>query len=284
MLIFLFHNTLWTMENPDIGQFKFEKALVPMARGGRSTKVFRIALDMAREYSTEITAFTVRDEKRDLLWTEKVNLITEAYRVGKSMGLKVIPKIVSSDSTKVSIIKESEAHSYDYILIATTRRSPLSGALFGNIGDYVFTNSKVPVAMLSTKGTEYPYKSAIIPISETLSTRYSILFALHLKKAIKYSAYMMDLRKYDKKKTHGFKLLMDRFPQLSKIYGENISYASTGRKSNVQEEIMSAWRQYRSDVLILGIRPGPSGRIRVPLSMRSIIKQFPGDVIIVKRG
>lgn len=263
---------------------KFDRAMVPMARGARSSKVLQMAFDLSREYAAEVTAFTVREERKELIWTDKVNLVTEAYRLGKMNNVKVIPRIVSSESAKEAIVNEANTHSYDYLVLATTRRSPLSGALFGSIGDFVFKNVKIPVIMVSIKNMDYPYRSIIAPVSEDMSTRASISFALHLKKALGCSIVLPDLRKYDRRPTHGFRVLMDNIQSLSDEFGENIRLIKSGYRIGGPDELNSLGGETKSDVAVVGVRTGPSGSVRISAAIKDVVKHYSGDVIVVKKG
>lgn len=263
---------------------KFDKAIVPMARGARSNKVLQMSFDMSRAYSAELTAFTVREERKELIWTDKVNLVTEAYRMGKMKGVKVIPKIVSSESAKEAIVTEANSHSYDYLIIATNRRSPLSGALFGSIGDYILKNVKIPAIMVSIKNISYPYKSIIAPVAEDLSSRASISFALHLKRAVGCHLVLPDLRKYDKKPTHGFRVLLDNIQSIYSEFGEDIKFIKSGFTIGNVDELNSIGSETHSDVAVVGIRPGQAGTVRVSSTIKEVVKKYPGDVIVVKKG
>ncbi len=263
---------------------KLEKALVPMARGSTSSKVLKMAFDLSKSFSTEITAFTVRDVRRELTWTDKVNLITDAYRLGRELNVRVVPKIVSSESTKESIVNEVNSHRYDVIIMATTRRSPLSASLFGNMGDYVFKHSKAAVAMLSIKTPAYPYRSIIVPVSEELNHRFSVAFSLHLKRALNRRMSILDLRKYDKKPTHRFKSLFDSFTWLVDTYGDDISLNRTGYRNGLLIDLAGMSDAGANDLMVLGIAVSPSGSLRINSKVKYLVKHFPGDVIVIKRG
>lgn len=263
---------------------KFERALVPMARGARSNKVLQITFDISKIFATEVTAFTVREERKELIWTDKVNLVTEAYRLGKVKNVKVIPKIVSAESAKTAIVAEASAHSYDYLVVATTRRSPLSGALFGSIGDYVFKNVRTPVIMASIKSPDYPYRSVIAPISEELSTRSSISFAMHLKKALGCPLVLPDLRKYDRRRTHGFRVLLDNLQSVYDVFGNDVKFVKSGYRIGSVDELGAVGKESGSDVAIVGVRPAASGTLRINSYIRDVVKRYPGDVIVVKKG
>lgn len=264
---------------------KFEKALVPMARGSRSSRVLQIAFDISGIHGTEITAFTVREEKKKQFWTDNVNTVTDSYSRGKLSGVKVIPKIVSASSTREAIVRESETHSYDLLILATSRRSVLSGALFGNIGDYVFKNVHSPIVLVSLSDGVYPYRSIIAPLSEDLSTRHSISFALQLKRALQCPLVIPDLRKYDSKKpTHGFRILLSNMQSLEGEFGEDITFVRSGYRNGLLEEITRLGRESESDAVVIGVRPKYSGTVRISSIVKNVVKQFPGDVIVVKKA
>ena len=262
---------------------KLEKMMVPMAKGYRSKRVLDIAFDLSREYNSEIIAFTVKDDVRELTWSDKVSLVTNAYKDGKEQNIKVIPRITTSSSVREGIVKEANTHNYDLLFIASGKRSPLSASLLGGIGDYVLKNSRVTTVAASLKNRGYPYEKILVPVSEYLNTRTAVSFALHLKKAIGAKIYFADLRKYDRKKTHGFSLLFDNMDEVLKIFGNDIEIIKSGMSTSITDEVSIISRNIKPSVVILGIRSDPTGRVRINSSIKSIMKESDHDAILVKK-
>ncbi len=263
---------------------RYEKALIPMAKGSHSGRMLRIALDISGIYSTEITAFTVRGKTRAQFWTDNVNLVTEVYEAGRKNGVKVIPKIVTSDSVREAILRETEFRSYDLLMVGIGRRAPLSGSLFGNIGDHLFKNVHTTVVMLSISDDLYPYSSVIAPVSEDLSTRHSVSLAMNLKKAMGSRLILQDLRKYDRKPTHGFRTLLESIHRLNGEFGEDISYIRSGSRDGSLSDLSRLGSEMQNSLAVLGVRTGRTGSVRVNSAVKNVIKYYPGDVMVVKKG
>ncbi|WP_175266624.1 universal stress protein [Acidiplasma cupricumulans] len=103
-------------------------------------------------------------------------------RMEKRRGLKVIPKITTSDNVRSGLLKEASSHYYDMLLMATHKRAMLSGSIFGSIGDYILKNIDIPVALLSISEREYPYKKILLPVAESINTRAAVYFGIELAK------------------------------------------------------------------------------------------------------
>lgn len=262
---------------------KFDKILIPMAKGDRSGRVLNIAFDISRYHNSEITALTVKDELHDLTWSDKVSLVTDAYRSGKENDIKVVPKIRTSNSVRECITEEANTHGYDIMMVASTRRSPLSASIFGGIGDYVVKNSKVPVVAASVKTDYYPYRSILFPVSEGVNTRTAAAFALYLKQATGAKLHLADLRRYDSKKTHGFNLLFESLNKLMERFGPEIDVIRGGLSTTVADEIHLLASQLSADAVVVGVRSDQNRRIRMSSGLKSAIKESTVDTILVKK-
>lgn len=262
---------------------KFDKLIVPMAKGYRSKRVLDIAFALSREHDSEITAFTVKDSVREITWSDKVSLVTDAYKEGKLKNIKVVPKVHTFRSVREGIVEEVNKHGYDMLLIASAKRSPLSTSLFGGIGDYVLKNSKVTTVAASVKNSNFPYSKILVPVSEFINTRAAVSFALYLKKALGSSLTFADLRKYDKKRTHGFNMLFDNMDEVLKTFGSNIDIIRSGFSTSIRDEVQIIAKNVKPNAIVVGIRSGPEGRIRINSSIKSIIKESSQDAILVKK-
>ncbi len=262
---------------------KFDRAIVPMAKGDRSRVVLDLAFSLSDVYNTEITALTVKEELKEVTWSDKVNVIINAYRDGKDRNIKVIPKVKTSRSVRQGIVDETSNKNYDLILLGTFKRSLLSGSLFGGIGDYVIKNSTIPTAVFSIKGSHYPYRKILVPISETLNTRASVSLAIHIKKALGADLVLADLRKYDKKRTHGFSTLFDRMGELISIYGENITVVRPSFSTNLVDEMNVILRDQKPDLLVFGVSESKNGKVRFNTQMKTLVKSTNQDIVVLKK-
>lgn len=271
------------VEPPQPYSLRMQKILVPMGKGYRSRRVLQLAFDLSRAYDSEITAFTVKETTQEVTWSDKVALITTAFKQGKDAKIKVVPRIRMADSVRQGIVLESSAHGYDILLIATWKRSALSASLFGGIGDYVLKNSGTTTAALSVKNESYPYKRILVPISEDINTRTAVAFALYLKRALGTSLHFVDMRKYDKVRTHGYRLLFENMDRFVTNYGPEINFTKSGMTTSFRDEILFYSKQIKPDLIVLGIRSNPDGRVRINASIKSVIKDTDQDVLLVKK-
>ena len=254
-----------------------------MAKGDRSRVVLDLAFSLSNAYNTEITALTVKEELKEVTWSDKVNIIINAYRDGKEKNIKVIPKVRTSRTVRQGIIDEVKTKNYDLLLLGTFKRSILSGSLFGGIGDFVIKNSNIPTAVMSIKGSAFPYRKILVPVCETLNTRASVSLAMHLKKAVGSDLIIADLRKYDKKRTHGFSTLFDRLGEMVSLYGENITVLRPGLSATLSEEMDFMIRDQKPDLIVFGVSESKSGKVRFNSIMKELIKSTPQDIVVLKK-
>lgn len=262
---------------------KFDRVIVPMAKGDRSRVVLDMAFKLSETYKTEITALTVKEELREVTWSDKVKVITNAYKDGKERNIKVIPKVKTSRSVKQGIAEEVSTKNYDLLMLGTFKRSLLSGSLFGGIGDYVIKNSNIPTAVFSIKGSIFPYRKILIPLSETLNTRASFALAMHIKNSLGSDLIIADLRKYDKNKTHGFSTVFNNMGDLVSTYGENISMIRPSLSTSLLEEMNLIIRDQSPDLIVFGVRQNKKGRVRFNSDMKNLVKSTVQDTVVLKK-
>ncbi|MHB1440323.1 MAG: universal stress protein [Cuniculiplasma sp.] len=259
---------------------KTDRILVPMAKGDSSRRAFEFATDFAKIFGSEITALTIKDETREVTWSDKVAVVMHAYKESSQKGLKVIPKIQSARNVKEGIIREANSKNYDLVLMSFRSRSGVSASLFGGIGDYILKHSKNTTASLSIKRDTYPYKKILVPMSEKLNTRKSVYLAAVMARVMNSKFYLCDMRSFDRKKIHGFKTLMNAEIwkelkldyEIAEIHGDDLREA-------VQQRIYST----SSDLVILGIRPDNYSNVRINSEIKKIIKDAPIDSLLIKR-
>ncbi|MGP6206743.1 universal stress protein [Cuniculiplasma sp. SKW3] len=259
---------------------KTDRILVPMAKGESSKKAFTIATQFARVLGSQITALTIKEETKEVTWSQKVAIIMNAYKEAKSEGLNVIPKIQSSKSIKEGIISEVNSRNYDLVLMSSRARPGISTSLLGPIGDYVIKNSKNTVAAVSLKRDTFPYKNIFVPMSERLNTRKSVYLSAIFAKVLGAKFSLCDMTDFDKKKIHGFKTIMN-----NEIWKElNLDYEITKLSGeNLRESVMNRLYASSSDLIILGLRPDPYSNVRINSDIKRIMKDIPIDSILIKR-
>lgn len=262
---------------------KFEKIVVPMAKGQQSRLPLEIAFFLAEKYSGEITALTVKEEMKELTWSDKVRIITNAYQDGKERNIKVVPRVRTARNIRTGIVEELKEKNYDLVLMGTHRRSGLSGSLFGSIGDYVMKNSSTPAVIFSIRRNELPYRNILLPVAETINNRMAVSFALHLKQSTNANLFLLDLRKFDEKKTHGFQHLFDNLGEIHTRFGDGITIVRGGDGGTMSTQISSAIREYSADLIVLGLRFSQDRKIRVNSTLKALIKDSPVDSAVLRR-
>ncbi|MCI2411723.1 universal stress protein [Cuniculiplasma divulgatum] len=259
---------------------KADRILVPMAKGESSRRAFEFASDFAKVFGSEITALTIKDESKEVTWSDKVAVVMQAYKESSQKGLKVIPKIQSARNVREGIIREANSKNYDLVLFSSRSRSGVSTSLFGGIGDYLIKHSKNTTASLSIKRSTYPYRKILVPMSERLNTRKSVYLAAIMAKVLNAKFYLCDMRSFDKKKIHGFKTLMNAevWKELKLDYEISDIYGSDLRDSVLQRIYSTS-----SDFVVLGVRPDSYSNVRINSDIKKIIKDAPIDSVLIKR-
>ena len=232
----------------------------------------RNALDRARhQFADRIIEYAIANATVDLpevLVDQEVEVMHDEFRPGLA---------------RQGITEEVSTKNYDLLMLGTFKRSILSGSLFGGIGDYVMKNSKIPTAVFSIKGSEFPYRKILVPVCETLSTRASFALAMHLKQALGSNLVLADLRKYDKKKTHGFSTVFDRMGEMISTYGDNISVIRPSLSTSLLEEMELVIRDQRPALIVFGVRDGKSGKVRFNSNMKNLVKSTVQDIVVLKK-
>ncbi|WP_162509730.1 hypothetical protein [Thermogymnomonas acidicola] len=145
-------------------------------------------------------------------------------------------------------------------------------------------NSNTITAAVSTHGNNYPYKRILVPVSEGLNTRVSVLFGLYLKLVSGSSILLADMRRFDKKRTHGFQSLFEHMEQVYERFGPEVSVTrGGGLETNLRNEVHRMIEDTGSDCVVLGVRPDRYGRIRVKAELKSVVKESQVDTILIKR-
>ncbi len=257
-----------------------EKILVPMAKGGSSTKAFQIASSFAMKYNSQLTFLTIKEEVKEITWSDKIAIIMNAHREVTSKGIKSIPRIQSAKNIKEGILKEINSKPYDLTFMSHRQRKSVSTSIFGSIGDTVMKKTNKTVAMISSVGRPTHYRNIFVPITERLNTRKSVYLSVLLAHAEGARLTICDMRNFDRKKIHGFKAFMEEKPWDSLEVETDIIVKNT---DGVREIAMQALYTSGADCVVLGVRPDEYHNVRINGDIKRIIKDFAEDSILVKR-
>ncbi len=260
---------------------KPEKLLVPMAKGEHSKKAFDLALGLASNYKSEITALTIKDEAREIVWSDKVAIVLNAYKEAKERNIRLVPKVQSAKNIKQGIVSEINSKNYDMVIFSSGPRATLSASLLGGIGDYIIKNSRATVLAITSRMNKYKYERVLVPVTESLNVRRSLYIALMISKVFDAKVNILDLRKFDRKETHGFKNFFDSIDEIKKEY-PNIEF-SKSEGNNMKEIILGRAYSTGADLLVFGVRPGTSGNIRINGLIKDLIKEMWTDTILIKK-
>ena len=260
---------------------KPEKLLVPMAKGERSKKAFDLALGLASNYKSEITALTIKDEVREIVWSDKVAIVLNAYKEAKERNIRLVPKVQSAKNIKQGIVSEINSKNYDMVIFSSGPRATLSASLLGGIGDYIIKNSRTTVLAITSRMKKNKYERVLVPVTESLNVRRSLYIALMISKVFDAKVNILDLRKFDKKETHGFKNFFDSIDEIKNEY-PNVEFSSS-EGNNMKEIILGRAYSTGADLLVFGVRPGTSGNIRINGLIKDLIKEMWTDTILIKK-
>ncbi|BAB59644.1 TVG0489921 [Thermoplasma volcanium GSS1] len=259
------------------------KIAVPMAEGRSSRRVLHIAMALADVFGSEISAVTVRDQAKDIMWTNKINVVTNAYKEGLARNIKIIPKIITSSDVKSALINEINRHSYDLVIIASEKRSIITRITSGPVSNQVIKKAESPTALVSVKTQNFPYKSIYIPLSETINTRSAVAFGLTLKKVMGAKAVLADLRAFDSNPTHRFSYIFDYMNEIVSNFGDNVTVIKGGTKYDLKESVLNGAASTGADAVVLGVKAGENGKIRVNSIIKDLMKTGDFDSILFKK-
>ncbi len=262
---------------------KLDKVLVPMLKGGASRHNLDLAFDLCADGRCEITALAVKDELHDPAWSDKVAVVTSAYREGKERNIKVVPRVRTSRSVKECIVDEANSHRFDLVLVLSERRASVSATLFESTCEFVLKKSRVPVAIMKVLPTSHQYRTILFPVSETVSTRAAAYFALQLTRASGARLFLADLRRYDSNPVHGFSQLFDSLGIISEKYAKGVDVIRGNSGSSLSEEVSTIANQNSVDAIVLGVRPDAERRVRINSELKNALRESKQDVILVKK-
>ncbi len=242
-----------------------------------------MALDLVPKDSAEITAFSVKDSKREITWSDKVRVVTNAYQIGKAVGVKVIPKIATAPSVKEAIIKEAGSRNYDFVFMGATKRSKYSPSIVGNIGEYVLKKSPVPVIVAALEEKTYPYERILVPVSDQVNTRSSLAFSLMLKRSTGAVLILADLTSHNIGKRGTFKTFFTNIKTVVEQYGSDVTVVKGGDSTDIVTDTTGLIHEYKPDAVVLGVKPLDSGKVRLSSNLKAIAKSVTTDMLLVKR-
>lgn len=268
------------MEESSSYLLKIERILVPMAKGESSRRAFDIAMVFGKILQSNITALTLKEEVKEVTWSDKVAIVTNAYKIGKNQGIKIIPKVQSAKSIKQGIVDEINSKGYDLAIFSARIRDSMSSSLLGGIGDYIIKKSKNTVVGIGIKNGKYPYDKILVPLSERLNTRKSLYISGLFAKILGAKLIIMDERELDKKVVHGFKtLIKNEFWKDLNVECEIIK----GAGENIVDDVVKKAYVTGANIIFLGVRPDQYSNVRINSDIKKILRETHTDVAIVKR-
>jgi nucleotide-binding universal stress UspA family protein len=141
----------------------FQNILVPFDLSTQSTRAFKIALDLAKNYNSKITLLTCLegdawhhkyyDVSADSELIKKQKKVTEKHleklqTLADKNNISVKSQILKSKSVVNDIVTFAKSRKYDLIVIGSHGRTGFDKLLLGSVANGVSQKSKCPVLLV----------------------------------------------------------------------------------------------------------------------------------------
>ncbi|MFQ5885019.1 MAG: universal stress protein [Thermoplasmata archaeon] len=93
---------------------------------------------------------TVPALKREEILKERRELMSEAQRLGKELGIKMSGKIVEGISPSEELLREAHDGDFDLIVVGSHGRSILIESLLGGVSSQLIHHSKIPILVVKS--------------------------------------------------------------------------------------------------------------------------------------
>ena len=141
----------------------FQNILVPFDLSTQSTRAFKIALDLAKNYNSKVTLLTCLegdawhhkyyDARADSELIKKQKKVTEKHleklqTLADKNNISVKSQILKSKSVVNDIVTFAKSRKYDLIVIGSHGRTGFDKLLLGSVANGVSQKSKCPVLLV----------------------------------------------------------------------------------------------------------------------------------------
>lgn len=135
-----------------------KKVIVGVDIGIKENMAMEYAANLCKILGAELVAVHVIEElqvysfwgtvpalKREEILKERRQIVDEAKRLGKKLGIKISGKIVEAISPSEELLREAHDGEFDLIVVGCHGRSVLLECLLGGISSQLIHHSKIPI-------------------------------------------------------------------------------------------------------------------------------------------
>jgi len=141
----------------------FQNILVPFDLSAQSTRAFKVALDLAKNYNSKITLLTCLegdawkhkyyDSRADVELIKKQKKVTQKYlekleSLAEKNDIKMKSQIIKSKSVVNDIVTFAKSRKHDLIVIGSHGRTGFDKLLLGSVANGVSQKSSCPILIV----------------------------------------------------------------------------------------------------------------------------------------
>ena len=141
----------------------FQNILVPFDLSTQSTRAFKVALDIAKNYNSKITLLTCLegdawqhkfyDSRADAALLKKQKKVTEKYlekleSLADKNKVTIKSQIIKSKSVVNDIVTFAKSRKYDLIVIGSHGRTGFDKVLLGSVANGVSQKASCPILIV----------------------------------------------------------------------------------------------------------------------------------------
>ena len=141
----------------------FQNILVPFDLSTQSTRAFKVALDIAKNYNSKVTLLTCLegdawkhkfyDSRADAELLKKQKKVTEKYlekleSLANKNKVTVKSQIIKSKSVVNDIVTYAKSRKYDLVVIGSHGRTGFDKLLLGSVANGVSQKTRCPVLIV----------------------------------------------------------------------------------------------------------------------------------------
>ncbi|MDH3696587.1 MAG: universal stress protein [Nitrosopumilus sp.] len=141
----------------------FQNILVPFDLSTQSTRAFKVALDLAKNYNSKVTLLTCLegdawqhkfyDSRADAELLKKQKKVTEKYlekleSLADKNNVAIKSQILKSKSVVNDIVTFAKSRKYDLIVIGSHGRTGFDKLLLGSVANGVSQKSSCPILIV----------------------------------------------------------------------------------------------------------------------------------------
>jgi len=141
----------------------FQNILVPVDLSNQSTKAFKVALDVAKKYSSKITILTCLElgASHHLYYESSASsqqikkqskVVKKHFKklesIAEKNNISIKSKILTSGSAVNNIVTFAKSRKYDLVVIGSHSRTGFDKLLLGSVANGVIQRTRCPVLLI----------------------------------------------------------------------------------------------------------------------------------------